>query len=266
MSKHRILLTIALLIPLAILAINIQAQQSDEAEQGDQIFGNALAADWTISVNGTSGTFVIDNHTWNIDFFQETPGLNGFRRLLSFFGREPDNFIRLDVFMDDVGTDFLVFYYDYQENILLNQRFEGSYRVGTIVAQPNFVDGYLPLAEIPTYINPENAPSFEGEDFVISSSFTEVSPKGGTVDYQGLQLQVFPVLNVVISSTWSEFWSVGVDVNTCKSYFIQFYRTQSSFIIDLESGNVITAPLGRAELLGGDVSASRDFNLASQCQ
>lgn len=266
MSTQRTSLLVLLLIPLAVFVLTIQAQQGDEEQQGDQIFGNALEANWTISVNGTSGTFLIDNKTWNIEFFGEFPGQNSFERLLSFFGREADNFIRLDVFLNSFDTRFLVFYYDYKAEILVHEEFEGTTRVGNLIPQPNFVQGYLPSGAIPDYTNPENPPFFEGQDFDLSSPFANVTPEGGTVSYQGLQLQVFPVLNVVISESWSEFWTIGVDVNTCKSYFLQFYLTQSSFIFDLESGEVQTAPLGGAQLVGGDLLVQRDFELADHCQ
>lgn len=226
------------------------------AKDQDHINGDGTTLKWHIDVVGTRGTFKVDDKTWQIEYFQTTPGLNNYSRTLSFLGREEDDFIRVDIFMDFIGSNFLVYLYDYKKDSdpksIQNDTFVGSYKVDSLDQIPTFMANYIPKGKVPNY---------HGQDFVLKSQYADVTSSSGTINYQDLSLKVFPVYNVVISDNWSEFWTIGIEPTTGRTYFLIFYRTQDAWLVDLWSGEVQILPLGKALITADDVVVQRDFNL-----
>jgi len=242
----------AVIVLLFILLLLVPAPQAQDAPH---IIGKSLNYDWEIEVYGSQGVFRADGDEWPIEFFLETPGLGGYLRVLSFLGRKEDNFINVHVFLNYSGEDFFVNYYNYKDNALLVDSFEGSYHIIELEAAPTLMEGYVPTGKVPNY---------EGQDFRISSQFAEISPAQGRVFHPQLQLVVYPVYNVVISSSWSEFWMIGVDPSTHHTYFLIFYTTPSAWVIDLWSGAVEALPLGRAIVIGDYVRVERNVRLETK--
>ena len=242
---------------IGLFALGLLFSLSLRAENSNHISGDGVKQDWHISINGSEGTFTVEDRTWILEYFQTTPGLNEYARMLSFLGREDDNFTRVDIFLDFIGEDFIVYYYDYKNGTLEFDNFKGSYSVNELSERPDFMEGYLPKGKVPDY---------DGQDFVLKTEFADVTSAAGTVSYKGLNLKVFPVYNVVISPTWSEFWTIGIAPDTGHTYFLIFYRTQSAWLVDLWSGEVRVLPLGEAEVLSDDVLIKRDFLLEDHAQ
>ena len=243
------------LILAFVVALLITILPNSIAQESDHISGQAAVENWQIEISGTTGTFAIDGKVWDIEFFQKTPGLNGFSQLLSFIGREEENFVRVDVFLNSIGEEFLIFYYDYKQNLLINDRFSGSYRVGDLSSDVTPIEGYLPKGVVPTYT---------GQDFVIESETAQVTANSGTVFFEGSEITVYPVRNIIVSPSWSEFWTVGVDRETGRSYFIIFFRTETGFLLDLWTGEIAEINFGSAILTGTEVVIERDFRLEDQ--
>jgi len=224
------------------------------SQETSSIDGTSINSDWSISVAGNSGTFFDGNEEWEIEFFLETGGLNGFSRLLSFLGRKPENFIRVDVFIDSFGDNFLVYLYDYKRDLLESQAFAGTYSLGDLDNGVTLMEGYIPRGTIPDYV---------GKDFVIDSPTADISPERGAVELDGADIVIFPVYYIEVSATWKEFWSVGINPETGRTYMIQSYLSPVSWVIDLWDGTVRTLEIGGALVSDVDVNIERDFTLES---
>lgn len=259
--------TSAAIVSFLMVILPVDASQ---AQDTPYIIGKSLNYDWEIEVYGSYGVFRADDEEWPIEFYHENLGLNGFLRQLSFLGRKADNFINVDVLVNEGGDSFLVFYYNYKANIQRQAHFKGSYHVEELKGEPpTFIEGYVPVGKVPDY---------EGQDFRISpdlgvSMFAEITPHEGRITHPELNLVVYPVLNIVVSSTWSEFWMIGIDPSTGHTYFLIFYTppsTQSldltipsTWVIDLWSGQVKALPLGYAVVTGEHIKVQRDVQLGS---
>ena len=251
-TTSKTILTKKLLALAFVATLMLAFLPTSLAQDTDFISGHAASENWQVDISGNSGTISIDGKVWNIEYFQKTPGLNGFAQVLSFVGREDENFIRVDVFVNSIGEDFLIFYYDYKQNALESDRFEGSYRVGELDNSVSRLEGYLPRGLVPSYT---------GQDFVIESEIAQVTANSGVINFDGREITVYPVRNVVVSESWSEFWSVGIDRDSGRSYFMIFFRTDTGFLLDLWTGEISEVRFGEALLTGENVVIERDFNL-----
>lgn len=247
---HRFLL-LGILLTLLTLAWPIAPDL--RAQSAPFLQGTSTGYGWTISVSGSQGTFQADGVEWQIEYIFQSAGFSGFKHALWFLGRKSDNLMLLHVYVDDAGTSFLGIYYNYKERTQKAERFVGEYGIAGLSIQPTRIEDYVPHGRIPTYA---------GESFRISSPHSNLSPLGGTVSYQGLDLTVYPVFNVIVTPTWSEFWSIGIDPHTQHTYFLIYYSiSPSAWTVDLWSGQVTSAILGQAVLNGGQVTVEHNAEL-----
>jgi len=254
LRKFVYLTAIFVLLFVLLTAISSVPNAQDE----DHITGVGREEGWEVDIQGTSGTFTIDDKTWNVEFLQETGGLNSFSRTLSYFGREDDNFIRLDFFIDSIGSEFLLFYFDYKTTDLPFDRFDGEYRLSNnLEPNPILIDNYVPTGRIPDY---------DGPSFFIDSELTQLTEVGGTVTYDGREIEVFPIKEVPVSPTWQEIWAVGIDPVDCKSFYLQFYGSPSGWLFDLSTGEVEQVSYGGTTISGDVVHVERDINLEDLCE
>ncbi len=204
-----------------------------------QLVGSGIQFGWHIELDGGQGNFVADGEQWDLEFYQLTPGLGGYLQALSYIGRKPDNFIQVYVFANHVGTSFFVNYYNYKTNLLRVDQFRGEYRLQPMEANPTLIAGYVPQGR---------APGYQGQAFHVDSPFAQIQPELGHITHPDLSLdRVYPVQNVVVSPSWSEFWMVGLDVEAQRAYFLIFYSvSEIAWVVDLASGAVDALPLGRA--------------------
>jgi hypothetical protein len=209
---------------------------------------------WTLQLVGSRGTFVADGVTWPVEYiFQQKEQLTGYDRTLWLLGRKSDNFIILHIYANDSGTSFTGLYYNYKERSYRAERFVGNYDVRGLIANPTVQEGYVPRGKVPAY---------HGQDFRISSEYTNLTPRGGTISYQELNLTVYPVLNEIITSTWSEFWAIAINPHSRHTYFLIFYTiSPNAWVLDLWNGQITRAPLGQATITGGQVTVEHNVEL-----
>lgn len=241
-----------LIMVIAAGALSLSLPEVSRAEFVPFITGQSINFGWTVDVHGPNGTFTAGGETWAIEFRQETPGLNGFLRLLSFMGRQSSNFITLDVFVNHSGDSFIAYYYNYRANELVSDRFSGKYQIADLQPAPTYMKGYVPEGAVPGY---------SGQDFSISSNYAHISPAQGRIAHPRYPLTVYPVHNVVVSSSWAEFWMIGIDPATQHTYFLIFYTVPGTWVIDLWSGEVEVVDLGTATVTGDHKEIQRNIRL-----
>lgn len=248
MSRLLLVGMVLTLLPMAWPVGNdLQAQTTPFLE------GTSTGYGWTISVVGSSGIFQADGNEWQIEYIFQNIGLAGYKHDLWFLGRKSDNFITLHLYADDAGTSFIAVYYDYKRPPVRAERFVGAYDVTGLIANPTLVEGYSPHGRIPAY---------EGHNFHISSEYTILSPLVGSVSYNKLQVAVYPVMNAVVTPSWSEIWAIAIEPNSRHTYFLMFYTISSyAWIIDLWSGQVTTAPLGQVMETSDQVTIEHGVDL-----
>jgi len=230
-----------------------------EVPPGPHIQGKSDQYGWEIDVQGSRGIFRADGEEWLIEFYHETPGLGKFLYVMSFLGRKQDNFINLDVYVNENGHYFVIFFYNYKANILRDDEFHGSYDIVRMHADPTYPtyrESYVPVGKVPDY---------EGQDFIISSEYAEITPVSGRISYEKLQLQVYPVYNIIVwPPYWSEFWAIGINPTGDHAYLLLLYSNSShSWVINLWNGKVEALPLGQAIITGDKISVKRQIILGS---
>lgn len=225
-----------------------------EAPAGPYIQGKSDQYGWEIEVQGSLGTFKDGDETWKIELIYMGLGQDGFAYTPWFLGRKSDDYILLFPFIDTTGTNFYLWKFDYKKAEAVLDVFNGDYTISGMEAQPSRIaGGYIPVGEVPDYV---------GLDFRVSSPYARLSPAGGTVSYEELQLQVYPIYNAIISRWLSEFWAIGINSETNHTYHIIFYSDRvDSWVIDLSRGGVSLLPLGKAIITGGQVQVSHPVTL-----
>ena len=224
------------------------------AQPEPHIQGASSLRGWTIDVQGSRGAFSADGENWDIEFFNRSLGMSGFLHIMEFVGRKPENFIYLQVFVNDAGNSFWIFAFNYKLGTAQWGFFEGDYgNVRGIEAKPTLMEEYVPTGKVPDY---------RGQDFRVFSNTAKVSPTQGTISHPELQLSVYPVTQIVVTNSWSEFWSIGIDPQTRHTYLLFFYTISSNTtLIDLWNGRVFGLPLGQATITGGTITVTREVNL-----
>jgi len=230
------------------------------------IQGTSVTSRWgidvTISVGGnTTGTFEADGVVWDdVQYVYKTPGLGGYPNMIWLLGRKDNNYILLFVYAHDVGSEFGIWYFNYKGSFsdgyssLLFDYFSGSYNVsGGITPNPAVWSFYVPFGKVPYY---------RGYKFEVSSINSEVTPENGVVR-NILNLNVYPIYNVVVDPTWSEFWAIGIDPSNNHTYHLIYYTNSSrGWVIDLWNGRTEAMDIGQATLFGENVDIKRNVILA----
>ena len=243
---------------IAFVACLFLFSSGPNAQDPPYIQGTSWAFGWEIEVSGSQGVFRADGEEWEIELYLGLPGLNGFLRQLSFLGRKPDNFVNVNVFVNDRGTSFLVSYYNYKANRIQTDEFLGKYQVVGMRAAPTLQPNYVPIGRVPDY---------EGLDFRLTSKFAEIVPAGGSISHEQLSMDVYPLLSVEeIPDVWIEFWALGVAPSADHTYFLLLYtNSRYAWILDLSSGEILNFPqgvlVGRATVTGGTVHVRRSIVL-----
>lgn len=226
-----------------------QAQSSGLHIQGQSPQG------WTINVQGSQGTLQANGQSWTIEFVFRWFGQDGFSNLLWFIGRKPENYLLLFAYVNSVGTDFALWFFDYKQAQGFADGFSGSYSVGSMQPRPSQLSGYVPRGRVPDYV---------GLDFRVDSPYAQITPASGTISYKQLQLTVYPVFDALVTTELHEFWMIGIDPTTSHTYHLIFYSNRpQTWVIDLWNGEVSLLPLGQAVITGGTVRISRNISLGS---
>jgi hypothetical protein len=203
--------------------------------------GQSLGYGWVLDIQGSRGTFYTGKLVWTIEYILRASGINGSTYQLLFLGRRPESFCLLFISANDTGNSFFVDYYNYNENRYRGDRFGGLYDIRGIRAEPTPMPGYLPTAPIPPYA---------GAPFEISSPYAQITHEGGRIATNELNLQVYPLYQMIVTTTWQEIWALGVDEFTHHSYFLIFYTAGSTaWVIDLWDGQVWSESLGQVRFL-----------------
>lgn len=109
----------------------------------------------------------------------------------------------------------------------------------------------IPLGRVPNY---------KGYKFNVSSAISKVDPENGTVKNK-LNLNVYPIYNVIVNPTWSEFWCIGINLSNNHTYHLIYYTiSKNMWVIDLWSGQVSARILGKATLFSEEVNIRRDLS------
>ena len=123
----------------------------------------ADSAPYRIEWTGTGGFFV--QHAYGtepakrvqMDYLHTQNGPSGYSKHLAWFiARDRDTFDILWLYLDDAGTDFGCWLYQYPSNRLTYQRFTGNYRFTPPTATPAGIlfDG-MAIARPPRYVGPD---------------------------------------------------------------------------------------------------------------
>lgn len=243
--RRRILLSSILLVGLLVIA-------GAQAQTGPHIQGKGSQGSF-IDVQGSQGTFSFNGQSWPIEFVFKWLGQDGFANLMWFLGRKSDDYLLLFAYVNTAGENFAVWYFDYKQATGSADAFSGDYSVGAMQAMPTALSGYLPEGKIPDY---------SGQEFRVDTPYAQLTPAGGKVSYEELQLVVYPVFDNVVSQQLSEFWMIGIDASTKHTYHLIFYTDRDqAWLVDLWRGQISLLPLGRAVISGGNVRIARDVTL-----
>ena len=238
---------------LLVFALSLTLSQAVAQTPATTITGFSEDRDWQIDVSGGTGTFTVDGVELPVELAGEGPGLNGFERQLTFLGRTETSVVILDLFLNSIGSAFLVFYYDYETNTRQFRQFDGDYSYESLDPALTLMEGYLPVGPVPDYI---------GQDFVIESTVASVTSQQGTVQIdETTSVTVFPVFNISSTDTLSQFFGIGIDEATGHTYMFIFFTTESGFLIDLWTGAMTTVEFGAAEVIAESIAVERDINL-----
>jgi len=211
------------------------------AQSSPFLQGRSFSYGWFLDIQGSSGTFYARGLVWTVEYIFRTQALDGSTYGLWFLGRRPESFCLLFISVNDIGDSFFVEYYNYSENRYRGDRFSGQYDIRGIKPAPTPMPGYFPKAPVPP---------FKGQPFEISSPYAKVTHNGGKVLTKELQLQVYPLYEAIVTTSWHEVWALGVDELTQHAYLLVFYTTGPiAWIIDLWDGQVQSEPLGQVHLL-----------------
>lgn len=246
-------------------------QGDDETQSSTVIKGISSRYGWEIEIKEDGkGTIKIGDELWDIEYTSKSLALNGFVQMLDFIGRKDDNFILVYIELNHVGDEFLIWVYDYKAASELGATAKGHYDLSAASfienPQPTYMEGYFPKGKVPDY---------KGVNFRIDSSHVTMTPEGGRLSYheqgENLELLLWPVYDVHVSSSWEEIWTIGIDPETNHSYLMIFYTPAHSdpstwdetlaWVTDLWSTEKKALPLGAVEILGGEVYAVHDVEL-----
>jgi hypothetical protein len=224
-----------------------------DSSQSSYIKGRSFGYGWTIDIQGNRGTIQMGRDRWDIEYFGRTDGLGIAKHSLNFIGRKDDNFAVFAIYVDDSGRSFFVETYDYKEAKTKGDRFSGEYYITEdLINNPNptYIPGYIPRGKVPDH---------RGHNFYIDSPYVQMTPEKGHLSYhergENLELDLWPCYNVIVTTSWEEIWTLGVDSRTNHSYLIIFYTTTpSAWVIDLWDLSVEALPLGQVKITGGEIT------------
>lgn len=248
------LITVFIGVMIAITMTVIFVAPANCQASSPYIQGESVRYGWEIDVIGSKGTFQASGEIWDIEFINKAEGMGSYSYDMTFWSRRSDNFILVDVFANETGRSFWICYYNYKDNTYKRDLFNGNYDdISGIENDPTFIEGYVPSGPIPSY---------QGQDFYISSSYSHITSRGGTVSYEELELEVYPIHNLIISPEWSEFWCIGIDRASQHTYLLVFFTLPSqTWVLDLWSGEVTYLPLGQATITDQTVNIMYNINL-----
>lgn len=215
-----------------------------------QVQGFSPLHGWKLDIRGVTGQLVQGEETWELEFLRRSLGMGGFLHNYEYLARRPDDFMYAQIMLNRSGSRFWAFLFRYGTGTAEWELFEGEYVAQRkIKAQPSFLEGYKPLAPLPDY---------HGRAFRVSSTVADIRPEEGTIQHPDLRLQVFPIAEVEVTESWSEFWSFGIDPHTEHTYLLFFYTiTPDTTLLDLWDGRIFSLPLGQAVVTGGEIHVAR---------
>ena len=280
-------------VALALTTGHSQAQtvvsaQTPSASAQKKMVGYIAAdsAPYRIEWTGTGGTFVQHPYAKEpakrlpLDYLHTQAGPTGYSKHLAWFvARDADAFDILWLYLDDAGTDFGCWLYQYPSNRLTYQRFTGNYRFTppTATPPPNLRDGIL-LHKPPRYAGPD----FTFRDWTRESGTLDrlelfVPPPEGPVvgtsaagpngtrtkaaDRALSSLRVAPLHQIRVGEAngwrnggWQELHCLAFDSADDPYYLILYSNETTGFVVDIKHAQTYTANFGAKVLFGAETT------------
>ncbi len=250
-----------------------------------------IAADsppYRIEWTGTGGTFVQHAYAkepekhFPLTYLHTQAGPTGYSKHLAWYlARDSDGFNLLWLYLDDSGTDFGCWLYQYPSNRLTYLKFQGKYRFNPPAAIPaaNFMDG-LSLRHPPRYTGTDFtfrdwtresgtlprlelfSPPLEGP--IVGTS----APPSPTVKPQTpvrtlTSLQVSPLHQIQVGDAngwrtggWRELHCLAFDPADDPYYLILYSNETSGFVVDIRRAQTYTVNFGEKVKFSEGVSVS----------
>lgn len=251
-----------------------------------------IAADsmpYRIEWTGTSGTFV--QHAFGqepakrmqMNYLHTQAGPAGYSKHLAWFiARDTNSFNILWLYLDNAGTDFACWLYQYPSNRLTYQKFVGNYRFTPPTATPpaTLYQG-IALRKPPPY----NGPDFKFRDWerdlgTLDRLELYLPPAEGPVvganpspqrngqtraaDRTLSALRVAPLHQIRVGEAngwkdggWQELHCLAYDTSDDPYYLILYSNETTGFVVDIKHGLTYTADFGSKVQFSSDGAAER---------
>jgi hypothetical protein len=255
----------------------------------------ADSAPYRIEWTGTGGTFVQHPYAQEparripMDYLHAQAGPTGYSKHLAWFiARDADAFNILWLYLDDAGTDFGCWLYQYPSNRLTYQRFTGNYRFTppAVTPPPNLNDG-IALRRPPRYTGTDftyrdwtremgtlaNLPLFSppAEGPVVGAN---AAPRAGAVtrapDRTLSALRVAPLHQIRVGEAngwrnggWQELHCLALDTSDDPYYLILYSNETTGFVVDIKHAQTYTADFGARVKFAEDASITPKVNGAA---
>jgi hypothetical protein len=247
----------------------------------------ADSAPYRIEWTGTGGTFVQHPYAQEplkrlqMDYLHTQAGPVGYSKHLAWFvARDTNAFNILWLYLDDAGTDFGCWLYQYPSNRLTYQRYTGNYRFTPPTTTPssNLYDG-MSLRKPPRYTGPdftfrdwtrENGTIAHLELFAPPAIGpvvgTTVAPASGATpkapDRILSALRIAPLHQIRVGEAngwrnggWQELHCLALDTSDDPYYLILYSNESTGFVVDIKHAQTYTADFGARVQFSADATS-----------
>lgn len=249
----------------------------------------ANSAPYRIEWSGSGGYFVQSAYAQEparripLDYLHTQAGPAGYSKHLAWFiARDQNSFNILWLYLDEAGTDFGCWLYQYPSNRLTYQRFTGNYRFTPPRATPasDLFAGML-LSRPPRYTGPDFAfrdwtreiGSLDRLDLFVPPPIgpvvgTTLAPPAGAPtkapDRTLSALRVTPLHQIRVGEAngwrnggWQELHCLAFDTADDPYYLILYSNETTGFVVDIKHAQTYTANFGAKVKFSADTIVTR---------